>query len=132
MTCIADGNPQPNIEWYKNGGIINEAKAFQYTFELGLNDRGWYHCKAVSNLRGGSTLSVSSEPAVLVTINSTSCIDCVNDSIVVIIVVVVLIDVFQYLMTVSVSINSLQELYGNDSNNDQLIDTYVQVVDRTI
>ena len=39
-------------------------------------------------------------------------------------IIVVLIDIFQYLLTVSVSVNSLQDVYGN---NDTLVDAYVQV-----
>ncbi len=39
-------------------------------------------------------------------------------------VIVVLIDIFQYLLTVSVSVNSLQDVYRN---NDTLVDAYVQV-----
>ena len=59
LTCIATGNPQPTIAWYRDGSEIpGEGSPFLVIEEVELSDRGVYWCTAV-NTEG----SVSSFPA---------------------------------------------------------------------
>ena len=46
--------------------------------------------------------------------------------------VVLVIDVAQYLMTSTVSISLLQNIYGSNLNNEQLVNRYIEVRENTI
>ena len=67
LSCIATGNPSPNIWWYKDKRRISNEFAdppvleFQ---ELTLKNRGFYYCEAF-NLQNGQRVSVTSEAAIL-------------------------------------------------------------------
>ena len=61
MSCVATGSPQPTLQWYKDGslldGVTNSLLIFE---EVTLDNRGFYHCSA-ANDEG----MVTSAPAVL-------------------------------------------------------------------
>ena len=67
LSCIATGNPSPNILWYKDNERYSDTTAdtpileFQ---ELSLKDRGFYYCEAFS-LQGGNRVNVISETVIL-------------------------------------------------------------------
>lgn len=67
LSCIATGNPSPNIWWYKDKSRYTNATAdppvleFQ---ELSLKNRGFYYCEAF-NLQGGQRVKVASETVIL-------------------------------------------------------------------
>ena len=51
LRCIATGNPQPTIAWYKDGrGIAREVSPLLVIEEVELSDRGVYHCTATNTL----------------------------------------------------------------------------------
>lgn len=51
LTCISNGNPQPVIQWYKNGEPLSgENTAVFIIKQLNLNTRGKYHCTATNKL----------------------------------------------------------------------------------
>ena len=61
LSCVATGNPQPIIHWFKDGKRIFMSDADPPTLvieEMGLNDRGLYHCEATN--AAGKDVSVSS------------------------------------------------------------------------
>ena len=61
LTCVATGNPQPIIHWFKDGKRISMADADLPTLlieEMGLDNRGLYHCEATNT--AGKDVSVSS------------------------------------------------------------------------
>ena len=65
LSCVATGNPQPTILWYKDGRPLTNAAADFPTLifsELTLSDRGFYHCEAF-NFQNGNR--VTSEPVIL-------------------------------------------------------------------
>ena len=67
LSCIATGNPQPTILWYKDGHRLTDAVADFPTLvfpNLDLTDRGFYYCEAFS-LQGGQRVSDISKPIVL-------------------------------------------------------------------
>ena len=69
LKCIATGNPQPAIMWYKDGWrIAGEGSPLLVIQETELSDRGVYHCTATNTLG-----TVSSGPAVI-NINGMVCI----------------------------------------------------------
>ena len=52
LTCLASGNPQPSIQWYKDESEIGgEGSPFLIIEETVLTDRGVYRCTA-TNLLG--------------------------------------------------------------------------------
>ena len=51
LSCVASGNPQPTILWYKDGRRLTDAVADFPTLifsKLDLSDRGFYYCEAFS------------------------------------------------------------------------------------
>ena len=64
LTCIASGNPIPNILWYKDNDIIinnNSDPSVLLFDELNLDDRGFYYCAAESIINGRRESDVSME-----------------------------------------------------------------------
>ena len=56
LSCLATGNPRPVIHWFRNGERVSATSADSPTLlveEMGLDDRGFYHCEA-SNPSGSS------------------------------------------------------------------------------
>ncbi len=52
LPCIAEGTPEPNITWYKDGTKIPEQRLpFLYLPEFQIEDRGFYHCAAENVIR---------------------------------------------------------------------------------
>jgi len=61
LRCIATGNPQPTIAWFKDGRkIAGEVSLLLVIEEVELSDRGVYHCTATNTLG-----NVNSTPAVI-------------------------------------------------------------------
>ena len=61
LSCAATGNPHPIISWFKDGKRIFMSDAdppMLLIEEMGLDDRGWYHCEAMNT--AGIDVSVSS------------------------------------------------------------------------
>ena len=61
LTCVASGNPQPIIHWFKDGKRIlmsNADPPMLLIEEMGLDYRGLYHCEATNT--AGKYVSVSS------------------------------------------------------------------------
>ena len=47
LTCEAEGDPEPNITWFKDGVLLPEENRQMLTIrEISLTDRGFYHCNA--------------------------------------------------------------------------------------
>ena len=75
LTCIATGNPAPTITWFKDGQMLpsTDTNFFQYTIsELGLEERGFYHCEAANYVDGSERVVKSSEVVVNIEGESTS------------------------------------------------------------
>ena len=69
LRCAVSGNPQPTIDWYKDGRrIAGEGSPLLVIEEVELSDRGVYYCTA-TNMLGTN----SSDPAI-VNINGMSSI----------------------------------------------------------
>ena len=52
LTCVATGNPQPIIHWFKDGKRLFTSDAdppILLIEEMGLDDRGFYHCEATNS-----------------------------------------------------------------------------------
>ena len=52
LTCLAAGNPQPEIYWYKDGArvTIDSTESSQLVIEeIRPDNRGFYHCQAVNS-----------------------------------------------------------------------------------
>ena len=52
LTCVATGNPQPIIHWFKDSKRLSMSDADPPTLlieEMGLDDRGFYHCEATNS-----------------------------------------------------------------------------------
>ena len=59
LTCIASGNPQPSIAWYKDGRVItDEISPLLVIQEVELSDRGVYNCTAKNTLGTASSSAV--------------------------------------------------------------------------
>jgi len=59
LTCVASGNPQPSIAWYKDGRIITgESSPLLVIQEVELSDRGVYNCTATNTLGTASSSAV--------------------------------------------------------------------------
>ena len=49
LSCIASGNTQPRIQWYKDGVQLHERAGNILLFEeVQVSDRGFYHCTATN------------------------------------------------------------------------------------
>lgn len=49
LTCGAEGTPEPNITWYKDGVLLRGENSRNLVIqEVQLSDRGWYHCNATN------------------------------------------------------------------------------------
>lgn len=49
LTCEAEGTPEPNITWYKNGVLLKGENSRTFVIqEVQLSDRGRYHCNATN------------------------------------------------------------------------------------
>lgn len=61
FNCVASGNPQPRIQWYKDGAsLAGQTGSSLFFDEVFISDRGFYHCTA-TNDEG----TMTSMPAVL-------------------------------------------------------------------
>jgi hypothetical protein len=59
FTCVVEGNPQPTIEWLRDGDIIgNEARQKLEIPQVELEDRGMYQCVARNSEGSVSSLIV--------------------------------------------------------------------------
>ena len=61
LTCVANGNPQPIIHWFKDGKRMFMSDAdppMLLIEEMSLDNRGLYHCEATNT--AGKDVSVSS------------------------------------------------------------------------
>ena len=55
FSCLASGNPQPDIQWFKDGSPISgETGSMLVIARVTLSDRGFYHCTA-TNTEGSDT-----------------------------------------------------------------------------
>ena len=51
LTCLVSGNPQPTIQWYKDGEVIKHEMSQYYVIEsVDIADRGSYWCTASNSL----------------------------------------------------------------------------------
>ena len=51
LNCVAMGNPQPSVRWFKDKLEITGANTAQYTIKrLDLTTRGQYYCEATNKL----------------------------------------------------------------------------------
>ena len=51
LDCIAEGNPQPNIQWFRDKAVlVGENTAHYYIKRLDLETRGQYFCTATNKL----------------------------------------------------------------------------------
>ena len=46
LTCVAVGNPKPEIIWYRNGNRIPSSDPEHLMIRLTLENRGFYYCMA--------------------------------------------------------------------------------------
>ena len=68
LSCVATGNPQPIIHWFKDGKRIFTSDAdppMLLIEEMSLNNRGLYHCEATNaagkDVSMGSVLNLNSK-----------------------------------------------------------------------
>lgn len=67
LTCEVSGIPTPRVTWYKDGEMVDDGDPITNYFiinELGLDERGFYHCEAMSRV-GGEIVTVVSDIAVV-------------------------------------------------------------------
>ena len=50
LSCVASGQPDPTVDWYKNGVSLNFRGNDFLIKEVTLNDRGNYSCRAKNNV----------------------------------------------------------------------------------
>ena len=65
LTCKFEGSPQPDVEWFKDGGALEENDRVTCTVNDGVtcvviksveaDDEGWYRCR-ISNERGSNAV----------------------------------------------------------------------------
>ena len=56
LSCIASGNPQPGIQWFRDGLDIDGANTSQFIIKrLDLTTRGQYRCVARNHLGTASS-----------------------------------------------------------------------------
>ena len=48
LSCLAEGNPEPLIQWYIDDKPLNVFGQAYTISSVQPNDRGFYHCKAIS------------------------------------------------------------------------------------
>ena len=79
LTCVAEGYPQPDIAWFKDGvqldvgvSLISHSRttvqSILHINSSGLNDTGQYQCQASStfNLLNMSSTAISEETTVII------------------------------------------------------------------
>ena len=67
LFCEVAGSPTPRVTWYKDGLIIDDGDSNiqQFTiYELGLKERGFYHCEVTGRVEG-ETVKLISDNAVI-------------------------------------------------------------------
>ena len=72
LSCEVSGSPTPRVTWFKDGKMVTDGDSSIYQFtisELGLEERGFYHCEATSRVNG-EMISVVSD-IVIVNIRGT-------------------------------------------------------------
>lgn len=65
LTCKLTGSPQPEVEWFKDGGPLEESDRVMCTLNDGVanlvikkaesDDEGWYRCR-ISNDKGAAAV----------------------------------------------------------------------------
>ena len=66
MTCLANGNPNPQIQWFKDGSQLSgRVLPYLYIPELEVQDRGYYHCTATAVYADGTNDTLTSERVVV-------------------------------------------------------------------
>lgn len=65
FTCKFEGSPQPEVEWFKDGGALEENDRVTCTVDdsvtcvviknVEADDEGWYRCR-ISNERGANAV----------------------------------------------------------------------------
>ena len=82
LTCLATGNPIPQIQWFKDGSQLSgRVLPYLYIPELEVQDRGYYHCTATAVYADGRNDTATSE-RVVVNIDGMSVGTNVNHSVV--------------------------------------------------
>ena len=64
LSCQVTGNPTPRVTWFKDGQEIFTDIYTLTINELGLKERGFYHCEATSRV-DGEIITVVSEVAIV-------------------------------------------------------------------
>ena len=62
LFCEVSGSPTPRVTWFKDGETVTDGDSSIYQFtisELGLEERGFYHCEATSTISGNIVRIVS-------------------------------------------------------------------------
>ena len=49
LRCLAEGNPRPEISWYKDRSRVSGSSSQLIIEELKPSNRGFYHCEAVNS-----------------------------------------------------------------------------------
>ena len=48
LSCLAEGNPEPLIQWYKDDKLLDVFGQVYTINSIQPNDRGFYYCRATS------------------------------------------------------------------------------------